>query len=421
MTSASQLFLQRQTLLTADMDKKRIIAILAIILIAVVFKFLGSTDVVTVENDITRATLASQSALSEKTDSEKETHSSVSQPENGSPFKYYYARLNENEQKAYSNVLEKIYDMPDRIRVPSLDQGELNHIFEALLYDNPDLFFVGSKVKASSVGSLAYCTFNYRMSKDEYKKALTQIEEERKKILSSLTNPDDEWQSELEIHDALVGKLEYQFSESENVYSTIYGALVKGTASCEGYSKAMKYVLDGAGIESCVLSGDGTDSSGNTEAHMWNVVRVNGYYCHLDLTWDDPVNGSFLTHSYFNLSDDEINIDHHSWKFAYDCTTALQSYAFVHGLYFSSFGKANLEELSKAFAYELEDGATGIELKFSDATAYSAAYNTLIKNEGIYEVLVRASLHCDVKFAKTSISFLENEENLSMTFIPTLK
>ena len=63
----------------------------------------------------------------------------------GSPYKIYYDGLSDIEKRAYNEILSEIYDMPETIRVPKITAEQLDSVFSALLYDNPDLFFVGRK------------------------------------------------------------------------------------------------------------------------------------------------------------------------------------------------------------------------------------------------------------------------------------
>ncbi len=39
-----------------------------------------------------------------------------------------------------------------------------------------------------------------------------------------------------------------------------------------------------AGLECRIITG-----KGNGEDHAWNIVKVNGKWYNIDLTWDDPV------------------------------------------------------------------------------------------------------------------------------------
>ena len=403
------------------MKFKVAMAVIAVIIIAVVLKAIGESDLITIEDTVSRAPQrTTQYSYSPPAPSGGSTAGysipAVTASE-GSPYKYYYFHLSETEKKAYDNIIEKIYDMPERVRIPSLKQDELNNMFEALLYDNPDLFFVSTKCTQISVGSLAYMSMEYRMSKAEYKAGLSKINAVCEKLASSLTAPRDEWQTELEIHNALVDMLEYKFSLEPNDYATVYGALVNGEASCEGYSKAVKYIFDRLGIESYVVAGRATDSEGTSEAHMWNIVKINGVYCQLDVTWDDPVKSDYRTYAYFNLTDEQINYDHGSWHFDYDCTSVSQSYYVVNGLYYTSYSEADNDNLAKAVAKQVDGGADVFEIRFSSPSAYNAARRTLIDGQNIYDVLYKAKKQGSVRnYSHTSLTYAESGNTYIMTF-----
>ena len=394
-------------------------AIIAVIIIAVVLKAIGDSDLITIEDTVSRAQHTTQYSYSAPSGTDAPVDYSIPEQtaSQGSPCKYYYYRLSETEKKAYDNIIEKIYDMPERVRIPALKQDELNNTFEALLYDNPDLYFVSPKCTQVSIGSLAYMSLEYRMSKAGYRAAQAKINNVCDKLISSLTAPRDEWRTELEIHNALVDMLEYKFTNEPDDFGTVYGALVNGEASCEGYSKAAKYLFDRLGIESYVVAGRATDSEGTSEAHMWNIVRINGVYCQLDITWDDPVKSDYRTYAYFNLTDNQINYDHGSWHFDFDCTSVSQSYYVVNGLYYTSYSAADNETLAQAVARQVEGGAREFEIRFSSATAYNTARRALIDEQNIYEVLYKAKKYGSVRnYSHTSLTYAESDNIYIMTF-----
>ena len=37
------------------------------------------------------------------------------------------------------------------------------------------------------------------------------------------------------------------------------------------------------------MQGTATNSSGKTESHAWNCVKINGIWYEIDSTWDDPI------------------------------------------------------------------------------------------------------------------------------------
>ena len=59
----------------------------------------------------------------------------------GSPYKFYFERLTPVEKRVYNAIIEKIYDMPERIAVPKIDGKELDNVFSALLLTTPTFSF----------------------------------------------------------------------------------------------------------------------------------------------------------------------------------------------------------------------------------------------------------------------------------------
>lgn len=96
------------------------------------------------------------------------------------------------------------------------------------------------------------------------------------------------------IHDYVCETLTYSSTTEGRLYQTVYSALVAPYHTvCAGYSKAFKVLCDEYGIPCVLVSGTGTNSTGKTEAHMWNYVQMeDGNWYAVDCTWDDPVGGS---------------------------------------------------------------------------------------------------------------------------------
>lgn len=124
-------------------------------------------------------------------------------------------------------------------------------------------------------------------------------------ILGACTsNSYSDYENELAIHDYLVSNIEYG-GVDEEAYSA-YDALIKGRAVCSGYAESFKTLLDMLGIENRAVTG-----SGNGEAHGWNMVKLDGEWYHVDVTWDDPIDGDgTISHKYFNVTDADMALDH---------------------------------------------------------------------------------------------------------------
>lgn len=107
------------------------------------------------------------------------------------------------------------------------------------------------------------------------------------------------------IHDYIINETKYDKKRADNKVKefqsdTAYGALIEHKAICGGYSDAMKLFLERLGIENYKIS---------SENHIWNLVRINNQWLHLDLTWDDPITETeedILEYDYFLITTKEL-------------------------------------------------------------------------------------------------------------------
>lgn len=340
--------------------------------------------------------------------------------EYGSPYKVYYDNLTDLEKHAYNEIITNIYSMPEKIRIPALDKYGIDNVFSAILADNPDLFFIGRKCYLISQGLYTYCSVEYYIDSEEYTGQKKKLDEACNEVISSLSEPDDEFRTELEIHDYIVNNCVYRLEKNEFVYSSAYGAIVNGEAGCEGYSKAMKLLLDMAGIESSVVSGISTDTENNTSSHMWNVVNINGDYYHLDCTWDDPVSDSgkeILSYSYFNLSDEMIADTHSDFSYDFGCDATAENYFIKNKSYFESYGRSDEKRVSGIIAETVNGGSREVYLSFADKEAYDSAVSELIDSRRIYKVLRNAKKNTKVKISTDSVSCMPDPDRRILTFI----
>lgn len=67
--------------------------------------------------------------------------------------------------------------------------------------------------------------------------------------------------------------------------ATTYAALIHKNASCQGYCVAMSRLMLEAGVDCKIITGF-VRKEGETEFHAWNLVRIDGVYYNLDITWN---------------------------------------------------------------------------------------------------------------------------------------
>jgi hypothetical protein len=96
------------------------------------------------------------------------------------------------------------------------------------------------------------------------------------------------------IHNYIIKRVSYDQTYRKH---TAYNALINKSSVCEGYALAAYRMFTDSGIECRIITG-----TANGGSHAWNIVRVNGEWYNIDLTWDDPImsNGEqVLRYDYF--------------------------------------------------------------------------------------------------------------------------
>ncbi len=127
--------------------------------------------------------------------------------------------------------------------------------------------------------------FNNKEDIEEYQ---VKIEKVRDYIVRNIKEKSDYDKIRL-VHNYLRDTIEYDSTVSKDNIYDIYGALVLRECVCEGYAKAFQYIMNEVGIENVIVIGTGTNSTGKTESHAWNYVKLNDNWYAIDVTWDDPI------------------------------------------------------------------------------------------------------------------------------------
>ena len=339
----------------------------------------------------------------------------------GSPYKHHFNRLSDTEKAAYNAILSVISDFPQRIEIPALTRNELNEMYAALLHDNPELFFLSGDSVMRQIKKRTYIYPNYRMDVADYDAMSRKCSEIAAQILDEAREEKSVFGRERTVHDRLIAMCSYTDDEADIYRSTIYGALCGAEASCEGYAKTAKYLLDQLDIPCFVVLGNSTPPGSRTQSHMWNAVQLNGNWYHLDLTWDDPVlekGGQLIRYSYFNVTDETLAATHTDYDAGVVCD-ATQDNFFVHEkLLFTAFGEEESNRAASYAAQVLNAGSDGFQLRFADEAAYVNAQKTLFDEESIYALLKQIEKKTEQTFATDQVTYFTTDEEYTIEILP---
>lgn len=135
-----------------------------------------------------------------------------------------------------------------------------------------------------------------------------------------------DYEKEEALYGWMIQNINYDWTHNDVMVSTPresftpYGGLVNRTAVCLGYATTFQLLMDLAGVECITVVGAAHQSTGD---HAWNMVRLNGnWYC-VDVTWDanareqsEPWGYSKAYWNFFNVTSDVMADENHQWDYA---------------------------------------------------------------------------------------------------------
>lgn len=222
---------------------------------------------------------------------------------------YLFRQLNSEQQSIYIKMDNAIFDMQTGfIDVGRCSMGDLELVYHAVRRDRPEYFWLPSSYYLQSVGDNMSIKFadtesDWLCTATERETAEAKIKSELTKLKNKLPESEFEFDTELYLHDWLVSRVTYNkaaLSDAEKHKRAwdIVGAIINQKAVCEGYTKAMQVLFNMVGIESTPVTGV------SDEPHMWNMVKIDGEWYHLDATTNDSDNMGL--HAYFNVTDEVV-------------------------------------------------------------------------------------------------------------------
>lgn len=144
----------------------------------------------------------------------------------------------------------------------------------------------------------------------------------REVIRENITSDMSPYDQELAIHDWMLAWGSYDHDTLSHVEGdqgvpdneNPYGFLIRKKGICSGYSSTFQLFMDLLGIE--CLTVEGTAHNGSSP-HAWNLVRLEGEWYGVDVTWDDPSGvvgiSAALAHRYFNVTSQFLRSNDHQW------------------------------------------------------------------------------------------------------------
>lgn len=332
--------------------------------------------------------------------------------------------LGEEETKAIKNdIISAVEQCALELDISQygIDPQEAMDLFQTTINENPILFHVRSSIGVSydpSTGKALSLYFDYKYIGSEIEVMRSFVEAQADKVIGLIDRPMSDMEKALLVHEYLTVNFAYDTNPDEiNSIRNIYDFFAQKKGVCQGYSLAYKYLLSLCGVDSDIVYSE-------LMKHSWNVVKIDGEYYHVDVTWDDPLyDGNdifgYSSHEYFLLSNEAIsNKNHIGWSPYYSCGNKYDN-GFWADLITPLCTKNGIWYCSKAREFGAVDLATGEYTQIYQADDMPSSFYPFM-NVSVYEnylIFNTYTMVTAIDFDEDKVIKIAQEENIAGSYV----
>ncbi|MDO5410756.1 MAG: transglutaminase domain-containing protein [Lachnospiraceae bacterium] len=334
---------------------------------------------------------------------------------------YCYGTLSDEEKIVYEQLYEAVTGFQKSRVLDTTDSELIRRVYNHMIADHPEIFWVeGYTINTMKRGS-NILSVEFSMKQTMKKKEVAAWQETIGSYLDKftkaakkqgITKKSGDYDILRFTFDYIVKHTEYKENVKNN--QNICSVFGSGYSVCQGYSVAMQYLLQYQGIPCVTVSGVTKDTKTN---HAWNMVKVDGEWYYLDVTWGDPsflgdekASVDIVNYAYFCVTGKEISKTHIVGEELNlpECTSRKYNYFIYEKQYFEKWDLAHFKKLLKRCA---DRGEKMLSVRFGDQKQYQAARKLLIEEQNIFSVLE------DCVGTANKVSYVENLDFYIVTFI----
>lgn len=180
---------------------------------------------------------------------------------------------------------------------PAPTKDEVKSTMASIMYSSPEYFYLQSTymLSATQAGTVEYIEPTYTtQSMADLTAMRADYELVLQEIVAGAPQNGTEFDKILYLHDYFLQNYEYDHSLTIRDAHTFF-TQKKGV--CQAYMLALIAAAERLGIESLPVTSD-------VMKHAWNLVKIDGAWYHVDLTWDDTRSyETLVSYTYFLQSD----------------------------------------------------------------------------------------------------------------------
>lgn len=226
--------------------------------------------------------------------------------------KYYYRQLDGTKRTAYERIYKAAENFESYVWLTDLylTYDEVYNISQMVGFENPQLFWLDGRSSDADgywQGDTVLISgfyLKYLRTRAQAAEIAPKLESKAKDIVAQAQKEGSAFFCVKYLHDYVIDHTVYNDAAWNRGDGAVGNhadeALLDGSAVCAGYTRAMSYLLQTAGITEVGIVGDTSQGQ-----HMWNKVKIGGGWYNVDSTWDD----SDDRYAWFCLTDSDFT-DH---------------------------------------------------------------------------------------------------------------
>ena len=319
---------------------------------------------------------------------------------------FYRSRLTESKKRLYDALKNGIASHAETVPAPGFTAEEIWNVAEAVEFDHPELFWY----KTPSVRG-EEAILNYGASAEEAALLQKRIDEVTSKYLDGIDDTMSAYDVAIRLHVALISEVDYDTialnkqnaeggpaKDKIDYLRTICGVFLDGKAVCEGYARAMQYLLQKCGVECAETAGYIIKENGEKDgAHAWNIIKIDGAYYYLDTTWDDSSNtvqsvtNTDFGFAYFCITTEELTRTRDITLCPTDvplCTEVCGNYFYHNNLVLDDYDLDRIKEMAQNAA---TNKCSALTFKCKSRAVFNRVMTQLFSTQDCYAVLKVAS------------------------------
>lgn len=297
----------------------------------------------------------------------------------GMVTRYTSKNFTDDDLEIYRNILKQIGDFKEIVPIITDEASDYARMLDIIRVEQLAFYqVIDRKNRGYNIDTQRFeIELTYRFTPKELNDMNIEIEKAADKIIEGITADMSDYDKLKYLHDYMIKTCESNIEDP--LADTIYGVLINRKARCEGYAKAYSYLCNRVGIENMIIMGN------TTVYHMWNMVKLDGNWYHVDLTWDKPNIDTYpdmILYQYFMVTDAVIENDHQIWREPVDPPRAYstkENYFLKENRYVKSEDEF-MTITESSFIDAVKGKETTLMLKFDSTDVYLSCLKKLDKS-----------------------------------------